>query len=190
MDQLVSGISTLDLRGNYCPCQLLLRGDQAFPVVKTSKGQVVVAASYYGRGKMVVTAHELIPPSPPVLPFIKNALEWLKPSPRSVVGFHSSMYSLHQALQGSGLKLKYGATLGESIGVYCRDAYDDSETAEILNFVKRGGGLLIGGQAWHWSSSNGKQNALHAYPGNRITGLTGIYFTGEVAENGVFRVGR
>lgn len=190
MDQLVSGIYSLDLRGNYNPCELLLRGGQAFPVVKTSKGQVVIAASYYGRGKMVVASHELIPPSQPVLPFIRNALEWLKPSSSSAVGFHSTMYSLYQALQGCGLKLNPNGKLGESIGVYCQDAYDNSQAAEILNFVKRGGGLLIGGQAWYWSYSNGKHNALHAYPGNTITGPAGIYFMGEVADNGVFQVCR
>lgn len=190
MDQLVSGIYSLDLRGDYNPCELLLRGGQAFPVLKTSKGQIVIAASYYGRGKMVVASHELILPSPPVQPFIRNALEWLKPSSSSSVGFHSTMYSLYQALQGCGLKLHPSGKLGESIGVYCRDAYDDSEAAEILNFVKRGGGLLIGGQAWHWSCLNEKCNALHAYPGNRITGLAGIYFTGEIADNGVFQIHR
>ncbi|XP_060541703.1 TRPM8 channel-associated factor 2-like [Pantherophis guttatus] len=190
MDQLTRGIHSLDLRGNYQPGELVLRGGHAFPVLKSSNGQILIAASYYGRGKMVVASHELILPSQPVQPFIRNALEWLKPSSSSTVGFHSTMYSLYQALQGCGLKLNPNGKLEESIGVYCRDAYDDSQVAEILNFVKKGGGLLIGGQAWYWSYSNGKHNALHAYPGNKITGPAGIYFTGEVADNGVYQVCR
>ncbi|KAL4659573.1 hypothetical protein GN956_G3710 [Arapaima gigas] len=59
--------------------------------------------------------------------------------------------------------------------------------AELVEFVKGGGGLLIGGQAWHWAYTH-KEDVLHSFPGNKITGVAGIYFTAIYGKKGSFPV--
>ncbi|XP_020665692.3 TRPM8 channel-associated factor homolog [Pogona vitticeps] len=185
---LVRGIHSLAVTGDFKPCELLLTGDRTLPILVGPDKQVLIAASQYGKGRMVVAAHENILQLPQFLPLVKNALEWLRPSPGAQVGVHQSMDALSEMLLGNGVKVHPGAALGDSLGVYCIDAYDDSQADELVRFVKRGGGLLIGGQAWHWSSMHGQEKVLQEFPGNRVTSVAGIYFTGNVGENGVFPV--
>lgn len=185
---LVRDIQSLNVTEDFNPCELLLTGDEAFPVLVSSKKQTLIAASQYGKGRMVVVAHEAILQLPKFLPLIKNALEWLKPSPGAQVGVHESRNSLSEMLLGRGIKVHAGATLGDWLGVFCIDAYDDSQANDLVQFVKRGGGLLIGGQAWHWSYTHGQEKVLLEFPGNQVTSVAGIYFTANVGENGIFPV--
>ncbi|KAJ7329294.1 hypothetical protein JRQ81_015468 [Phrynocephalus forsythii] len=113
---LVRGIQSLDVTGGFCPCELLLTGDQAFPVLVSPDKQVLIAASQYGGGRMVVAAHENILQLPQFLPLIKNALEWLKPSPGAQVGVHKSMDALSEMVLGRGIKVHPGATSGTGLG--------------------------------------------------------------------------
>ncbi|XP_067325447.1 TRPM8 channel-associated factor homolog [Anolis sagrei] len=185
---LVKDIQSLDVTGDYNPCQLLLTGDRAFPLLLSSKDEVLIAASQYGEGRMVVFAHEVMLMLPHFLPLIRNALEWLKPSSTAQVGAHQSMDALSKMLLSNGVKVHPGVSLGDSLGVYCLDAYNGDQTEDLVRFVKRGGGLLIGGQAWHWSYQHGEENVLVEFPGNRVTSVAGVYFTANVGENGIFPV--
>ncbi|KAM6437057.1 TRPM8 channel-associated factor 2 [Liasis olivaceus] len=187
-DSLVRGIQSINITGDFNPCQLLLAGDRAFPVLVGSNGQVLIAATQYGKGRMVVAAHEAMLQYPQFLPFIKNALVWLKPSPTALIGVHRSLDALSKLLLEGGVKVYPDATLGDSPGVFCRDAYDDVQADDLVQFVKRGGSLLIGGQAWHWSYQHGKEAVLIRFPGNKVTSVAGVYFTANVGENGVFSV--
>ncbi|XP_070610538.1 TRPM8 channel-associated factor homolog [Erythrolamprus reginae] len=187
-DSLVRGIQSIDITGDFNPCELLLTGDRAFPMLVDSKGQVLLAASQYGKGRMVVAAHESMILLPQFLPFIKNALYWLKSTPTALIGVHRSLKALPKLLLSSGVKVQPDATLEDSLGVFCRDAYDDVQADDLVQFVKRGGGLLVGGQAWHWSYQHGKEAVLVQFPGNLVTSVAGIYFTANVGENGVFSV--
>uniref|UniRef100_A0A8C6XBC9 Peptidase M60 domain-containing protein n=1 Tax=Naja naja TaxID=35670 RepID=A0A8C6XBC9_NAJNA len=184
----IRGILSIDVTGDFNPCELLLTGDQAFPVLVDSKGQVLIAASQYGKGRMVVTAHESMLMLPQFLLFIKNALTWLRPSPTALIGVHRSLDALSKLLLSNGIKVQSDATPGDSLGVFCRDAYENVQADELVEFVKQGGGLLIGGQAWHWSYQHGKEAVLVRFPGNLLTSVAGVYFTGNVGENGVFSV--
>ncbi|XP_061494096.1 TRPM8 channel-associated factor homolog isoform X2 [Rhineura floridana] len=185
---LVQGVEFFDGTGDFNPCELLLTGDQAFPVLVSTKGQVLIAASQYREGRMVVTAHEAMLKLPQFLQVLKNSVEWLKPSPTAQVGIHRSLDELSELLLSNGVKVHPDASLGDSLGVYCIDAYDDTQANDLVQFVKRGGGLLIGGQAWHWSYQNGKEKVLGEFPGNRVTSVSGVYFTANVGENGIFPV--
>lgn len=70
------------------------------------------------------------------------------------------------------------------------DAYDSSQAKGIVDFVKAGGGLLIGGQAWYWASQHGKEKVLFEFPGNQVTSVAGVYFTGNAVEKGIFKVAK
>ncbi|XP_063178021.1 TRPM8 channel-associated factor 2-like, partial [Chroicocephalus ridibundus] len=175
---------------NYHPCKLLLIGDEAFPVLVSTNGQVLTAASCYGKGRKVVVSHEGILKDSKFSQFLRNAAEWLKPSPEALVGVHPHLDSLSQLLLGAGTKVQAGAELSSSLGVYCMDAYDSTQAKDLVGFVKRGGGLLVGGQAWHWASQHGKEKVLFEFPGNRVTSVAGVYITGSEGETGTFSVSK
>uniref|UniRef100_A0A8D0HJK8 Peptidase M60 domain-containing protein n=1 Tax=Sphenodon punctatus TaxID=8508 RepID=A0A8D0HJK8_SPHPU len=187
---LVKGINSLDFSGDAFPCELLLTGDTALPVLVATNGQVLIAASQYGKGRMVVFSHEECLKNPKFSQFIKNAIGWLKPSPEALVGVKNNLDSLAKMMLLGGTKVLLGAGLSSAVGVYCTDAYDESQAEELVQFVKEGGGLLIGGQAWHWASQHGLEKVLSGFPGNRVTSVAGVYFTGNVGEQKVFSVSK
>lgn len=47
-------------------------------------------------------------------------------------------------------------------------ACSDEEVEEIHEFVSRGGGLLVGGQAWSWAAGNADENAIAGLAGNKM----------------------
>lgn len=187
---LVDGVGPWDFTGGFVPCELLLVGEDAYPVLVSSKKQVLIAVSRYGKGQMVVVSHEGILKDSKFSQFLRNAVEWLKPSPEALVGVHPHLDSLSQLLLRAGTKVQAGAELSPSLGVYCVDAYDSRKAKDLVAFVKGGGGLLIGGQAWHWASRHGKEKVLFEFPGNQVTSVAGVYFTGTAVEKGIFKVSK
>ncbi|XP_063250158.1 TRPM8 channel-associated factor 2 isoform X2 [Prinia subflava] len=187
---LVDGVGPWDFTGGFVPCELLLVGEDAYPVLLSAKKQVLIAVSQYGKGRMVVVSHEGILKSPKFSQFLRNALEWLKPCPEALVGVHPRLDSLSQVLLGAGTRVQVGAGPSPSMGVFCMDAYDSSQAKGIVDFVKGGGGLLVGGQAWYWASQHGKEKVLFEFPGNQVTSVAGVYFTGNTVEKGIFKVAK
>ncbi|XP_056428950.1 TRPM8 channel-associated factor homolog isoform X2 [Hyla sarda] len=186
---LVKGIRNLDFSGSSLPCKLLLTGDTAFPVVVSPEKHVLIAASKYGKGRIVVMAHEAYLDHPQFMDFINNAVSWLKPSSEKVIGVDTSFTNLEQTLTASGHKVKKVSGLTEDVGVLCTTGYDDSQAVEIVSFLKEGGGLLIGARAWHWAYEHKPENALFHFPGNKITSVAGVYFTDHYGEQGNFNLG-
>ncbi|CAM2097528.1 unnamed protein product [Caretta caretta] len=187
-DLLVDGVQDWDLTGDSVPCELLLIGETAFPVMVNPRGQVLIAASQYGKGRMVVISHESYLGSPKMSRFLRNAVGWLSPSPGVVVGVQKTLSSLVGILSSSGTQVQPSTELIASFGVYCMDAYDAAQGRELIQFVKRGGGLLIGGQAWHWASGHSAERVLFDFPGNHVTSVGGVYFTDIYGERGIFSV--
>uniref|UniRef100_A0A8C4XWU1 Peptidase M60 domain-containing protein n=1 Tax=Gopherus evgoodei TaxID=1825980 RepID=A0A8C4XWU1_9SAUR len=185
---LVDGIGQWDFTGNFVPCELLLTGDAAFPVLVSPEKQVLIAVSHYGKGRMVVVSHEEILKNPNFSQFLRNAVDWLRPSPEAQVGVHRSLDPLSQLLLRSSTKVQPGVGLSASLGVYCTDAYDDAQAEELVHFVKGGGGLLMGGQAWYWASQQSAEKVLFEFPGNQVTSVAGVYFTGNTVGSGIFKV--
>ncbi|XP_025047063.1 TRPM8 channel-associated factor 2 isoform X3 [Alligator sinensis] len=187
---LVGGIGQWDFTGDFVPCELLLTGEAAFPVLVSPQKQVLIAVSQFGKGRIVVVSHEEILKNSRFSQFLQNAVDWLRPSPGALVGVHRNFDSLSELLLGAGIKVQLGVGLIASSGVYCIDAYDDTQAKALVQFVKGGGGLLIGGQAWHWASQHGVDRVLFEFPGNRVTSMAGVYFTGNAVETGVFKVSK
>ncbi|NXG38775.1 TCAF2 factor, partial [Dromaius novaehollandiae] len=187
---LVDGVGPWDFTGGFVPCELLLTGKDAYPVLVSSQKQVLIAVSQYGKGRMVVVSHEEILKDSRFSQFLRNAVDWLKPSPGALVGVHHHLDSLSQLLLRAGTKVQAGAELSTPLGVYCMDAYDSTHAKNLIHFVKEGGGLLIGGQAWYWASQHGKEKVLFEFPGNQVTSVAGVYFTGNAVEKGIFKVAK
>ncbi|XP_066446031.1 uncharacterized protein [Eleutherodactylus coqui] len=185
---LVKGVRSLDFSGISVPCQLLLTGDTAFPVLVSPEKHVLIAASKYGKGRVVITSHESYLDDPSFMDFLKNAISWLKPSSKHVIGVDNSLTNLEKTLSGSGYEVEKTSGPRNDLGVLCIPGYDDSQAGEIVSFLREGGGLLIGAQAWHWSYSHTQDNVLLHFPGNKITSVAGVYFTARYGEKGVFDV--
>ncbi|OCT96403.1 TRPM8 channel-associated factor homolog [Xenopus laevis] len=184
---LVRGVDSLSFTGEAVPCKLLLTGDSAFPVLVSPRKDVLIAASRYGNGKVVVLAHEDYLNRETFMVFLKNAVSWLSPNSNANIGVHNKLHLLAKNLSASGYKVQKTSTLIQGLGVFCTNGYDGHQAEEIISFVREGGGLLIGAQAWHWSYSH-KENVLHHFPGNKIVCVCGVHFTSDYGEKGDFSV--
>ncbi|KAL6091250.1 hypothetical protein STEG23_027012 [Scotinomys teguina] len=189
-ETLMNGVTSWDLPKEFIPSELLLIGEAAFPVMVNDKGQVLIAASSYGQGRLVVISHESYLLHAGFTPFLLNAVSWLCPSPGAPIAVHSSVASLVNILDASGMEALVQSEPGEALGVYCTDAYNDSLTEKLVQFVKRGGGLLIGGQAWYWASQHGSDKVLSSFPGNQVTSVAGVYFTDVCGDRDWFKVSK
>lgn len=182
---LMKGLREIDLRGSSVPCNLLLAGDHAFPLLMNGQGQVLMAASRYGRGRIVVISHETYLATSPAL--LKNALTWLRgdQSNSSSVGAHTSISFVADSFRDSGFQANFVNEFRDDsgFGVYVTNAYSvDADADKLVAFLKAGGGVLIGGQAWHWASVHPNENILLQFPGNKVSGVAGIYFTEQYGE--------
>ncbi|XP_063582262.1 TRPM8 channel-associated factor 2 isoform X6 [Pongo abelii] len=189
-EALMDGVTRWDVPRGPVPSELLLIGEAAFPVMVNDKGQVLIAASSYGRGHLVVVSHEGYLLHAGLAPFLLNAVSWLCPCPGAPVGVHPSLAPLVNILQDAGLEAQVKPEPGESLGVYCINAYNDTMTATLIQFVKHGGGLLIGGQAWYWASQHGPDKVLSRFPGNEVTSVAGVYFTDTYGDRDRFKVSK
>ncbi|XP_019111796.2 TRPM8 channel-associated factor homolog isoform X1 [Larimichthys crocea] len=181
---IMRGLRELDFRVSV-PCKLVLTGDHAFPLAVNSQGQVLMAASVYGSGRIVVLGHESYLTAFPAL--VENALTWLRGdgSENLSVGVHKNVKAITDNLSNSIFQAKvveaYSDNLG--VGVYVTDAYSvGANVKDLVAFMKAGGGVLIGGQAWYWAQSHTKKNALVEFVGNKVSGVAGIYFTKHTGE--------
>ncbi|KAI4816019.1 hypothetical protein KUCAC02_006136 [Chaenocephalus aceratus] len=182
---LMKGLKELDLNGPCDPCDLVLNGDHAFPLAINSQGQVLMAASRYGRGRIVVLGHEGYLTAFPAL--VENAVTWLRGerSDNLTVGVNNKVKAVADNLIKSGLKVKAVGSFSDSreVGVYVTDAYSvEADAKDLVAFLKAGGGVLIAGQAWHWASTKPKENTLLHFPGNKVSAVAGIYFTAHYGK--------
>uniref|UniRef100_A0A3Q2USD0 Peptidase M60 domain-containing protein n=1 Tax=Haplochromis burtoni TaxID=8153 RepID=A0A3Q2USD0_HAPBU len=142
------------LPGSYVPTDLLLIGDHAFPLAMNSQGQVLMAASLYGSGRIVVLGHEGYLTAFPAL--VENALTWLRGdgSDNLSVRVHRNVSAVADNLQKSSFQVEVVGAFSDNlgVGVYVTDAYSvGSDSMELVAFLKAGGGVLIAGQAWSWA---------------------------------------
>ncbi|XP_040902028.1 TRPM8 channel-associated factor homolog [Toxotes jaculatrix] len=182
---LMRGFRELDLRGPCVPSDLVLIGDHAFPLTMNSRGQVLMAASLYGRGRIVVLGHEGYLTAFPAL--VENALTWLRGdgSDNLSVGVQENVKAVAENLSKSSFQVKVVGAFSDSleVGVYVTDAYSvGADPKELVAFLKAGGGVLIAGQAWSWAADHPKENTLLQFEGNKVSGVAGVYFSEHLGE--------
>ncbi|XP_044057262.1 TRPM8 channel-associated factor homolog isoform X2 [Siniperca chuatsi] len=175
---LMRGLRELDIRGPCVPSDLVLIGDHAFPLAMNSQGQVLMAASLYGCGRIVVLGHEGYLTAFPAL--VENALTWLRGdgSENLSVGVHTNVKAVADNLSKSSFQAEVMGAFSVNLGVYVTDAYSvGADVKDLVAFVKAGGGVLIAGQAWSWAADHPKENTITQFPGNKVSGVAGIYFS-------------
>ncbi|KAM6933747.1 TRPM8 channel-associated factor homolog [Xenentodon cancila] len=181
---LMQGLKELDFRGPCIPSDLLLIGDDAFPLAMNSKGQVLMAASLYGKGRIVVLGHEGYLAAFPAL--VKNALTWLRGdgSDNFSVAVHKNVEAVAENLSKSSFKAQVVGAFSSNlkVGVYVTNTSVGSDAKDLVAFLKAGGGVLLAGQAWSWAADHPKENPLHHFDGNKVCGVAGIYFSERQGE--------
>ncbi|XP_071753342.1 TRPM8 channel-associated factor homolog [Centroberyx gerrardi] len=182
---LMRGLRELDLRGPCVPSDLVLIGDHAFPLAMNTRGQVLMAASLYGRGRIVVLGHESYLTAFPAL--VENALTWLRGDEcdNLSVGVHQSVKAVADNLSRSSFQASVVGAFNDNlgVGVYVTDAYSvDVDVKGLVAYLKAGGGVLIAGQAWSWAGEHPKENTLLGFPGNKVSSVAGIYFSEHHGE--------
>ncbi|XP_058537249.1 TRPM8 channel-associated factor 3-like [Ochotona princeps] len=174
---LMKGITSWDIP-TVRSSELLLTREAAFPVLVNDEGRVAIAASSYSKGRYVVMGHEWYLESPRFTTLLANAVRWLCSTPGAPVIVHPSVQNLVGILKVSGIEAKVQEEPPmESVGVYCLTAYISKMEDKLTQLVKRGGGVLIGGQAWAFADAYGIESLLDKYPGNPILRASGIFIS-------------
>ena len=186
--QLLEGISELDIGTRGLPSQLLVHGALAFPLGLDASLRCFLAAARYGQGRVVLAAHEGMLSNPSLGPFLLNAVRWLAKGQTGKVGVNTSLEKLHTLLLEHGLECSLEPHLTSDVCVYCCTAYSDKEAKRLQEFVAEGGGLLIGGHAWWWASQNPGRSALADFPGNLILNSFGLSILPWTLDPGCFPV--
>ncbi|XP_020853655.1 TRPM8 channel-associated factor 2-like [Phascolarctos cinereus] len=178
---LVKGLNTWELPSDLIPSELLIISEASFPVLVNKNYQVLIAASHYGQGRIVVLSHEGYLKDAKMAPFLQNAVKWLGHCEGYTVGVHTSVECLASMLCDTGIDVQNVHHFQDSLRVFCTDAFDSTYAKQLIQFVKNGGGLLIGGNAWQWAKEHGHK-VLGDFPGNHVTSVAGIYFTETQAD--------
>ncbi|CAL1574290.1 unnamed protein product [Knipowitschia caucasica] len=188
---LTSGLTELNLEAPSVPGVFLLSGAHAFPLVTNSQGQVQVAASGYGSGRLLALSHGSYVRSVPEL--MEKALDWLRGDSQNLeVGVQQSLKDLKDQTFKTKFQFKVLERFSsyQGIRVFVTDATSvEGSAEEIVAFLKGGGGVLIAGQASDWAAQNPDQNVLVQFPGNKVSSVAGVYFVGEKGESKRFSIG-
>ena len=169
------------------PGVIHIKQRNAFGVGEGPNGEIIIAASNYGNGKVLVITHESVA-SPTgdnsFRPFLQNAYEWMSLgqscSPGSKVrvmtdvkirkGVRDTMKTWAKDIGYSGMDIDAESEDLGQCSVYVATVYHKysvAATDKILNFIRQGGGVIAFGQNYHGKTCYA----------NDFTLPTGIYIT-------------
>jgi len=179
----------------FCMSQILVFGPAAFPVLVTRAGAVVVAGAHYGRGRVVLLPHEHLLSHRPVM---QGAMEWAGASAglgqdQIMVDPVSYAWSrlardwipvVANSLPNPGLtRLARDKLLKVRPRVYITEAHYAQHSETLLQYVREGGGLVVGGHAWFWASNSHGRNSLLHHPGNQLLTHFGLALSARLVEH-------
>merc|ERR1712004_727480 len=182
---------------------LLVFGASAFPLLSTEDGRIVMAGAHFGKGRVVVLPHESLLQDRQLL---SGAAQWVASSPSPVVSadpvsraggnwvyinpWHRHLKQPFDDMNQVGRQnlLDFQEQVEEP-QVYITEGHYDDHGENVVEYVRRGGGLIIGGHAWFWTSQHRHDQCMFkTHPGNKIITHFGIAFTRHAVEGQVSRV--
>lgn len=175
---LTKGATVVD-SGAASISPLVLSSPSAFPVLVDNGNRVFAAAALAGQGKVLVFGHNNFMSATvatgDATKIVVNAIGWMARDANPVVGVDASLTTLKTALTAAGYQvLTVKPSQLASVQVYITTgytAYTDPEYASVQQFIKNGGGMILGGQGWSFAGD------MPSYPGNRMLADTGITIT-------------
>ena len=170
---------------------LILFSPTAFPILVTSKGYVAVAGARYGKGRLVVVPHEAVLSHGGLM---QGAVDWctnkrnspitVDPLTKSWTRMGWQYKDVRRTRKDPPFPVTYVSRndLTTDIPVYITEGHYDDHADHLMDYVKNGGGLIIGGHAWWWGSNDidvlhGRKCSLLEHPGNKIIARAGIVFS-------------
>lgn len=187
---------------NTAPGEVL--GDANWqPLVYGTKPLVAVSSRTYGKGRVIAFGHNRVIEYSTGAgnPFLRTALQWVDPGERRVYAIRSSDTSdvMVKAMR------QWGFTVEDTVDSKSQpQQLDDSvlkrsstiilmpwhhtpsaaEVESLRKFVEDGGGLLISGYGWVWTTYNDRGTpGLEFYPSNIYGKPFGIQWTNRVARD-------
>ena len=181
---------------HYTMSKLLVFGPSSFPLLTTKSGAVVMAASYYGAGRVVVLPHELLLSNTALM--VGSALwvsgrdsvvdggdQWKTLIPKFVMDPLSKAWSRlendwsytqveRRAMPQHDCRFVSRENLvQENPPFYVTEGHYEDNSQALLEYVRTGGGLIVGGHAWWWQekSNPSSLSCLLHHPGNRFSVL-------------------
>jgi hypothetical protein len=176
------------------PAAIAVIGEHAFPVVVgVAEGKTVlpvVAASRFGKGRVVALAEKGLLGDVGGAPvhdddkFLANAITWVLGG--RVRGGHKrirviQLPGMAEHLQAAGFVAAQSDsswnTSNCDVIVAAVDTVSPAQAADLREFLKHGGGLILAGSVSHWEDQNTDGGTVAEYPGNAILAPAGILWT-------------
>jgi hypothetical protein len=186
---LLRNVRAVDSGG--VPGVVLCVGTNAFPVVGATCGQAVqpvVAASFYGNGRVVAVGHPSFytegVAKADTATFVRNAVFWLGNGQAEIRSYRDK--SVARALGGiEGLNVREIPSLdalssGDVLAVY-PDSLKPDEVERVRAFIVDGGGLLAAGIGWGWQQVSGGKSLATENLFNRLLGPAGLLINADYA---------
>ena len=196
-------ITLFNTEREFTMSTLLVFGHSAFPLISTADGRVVMAGAHFGNGRVLVLPHESLLQDRQLL---SGAAQWVSSSPTPIVSADpmSRAGPLWQYIDPWHRHLKKPFDDMNSVGrryllgsqerypgpqVYITEGHYDDHGEDVVEYVRRGGGLIIAGHAWFWTSQGRRDQCIFKiHPGNKIISHFGIALTRYAVEGNVSKV--
>ena len=194
-------ITLFNTEREFTMSTLMVFGHSAFPLLSTADGRVVMAGAHFGKGRVLVLPHESLLQDRQLL---SGAAQWVSSSltPRVSADPVSRAGSLWQYINPWHRHLKQPFDDMESVCrqfllhyqeisleplVYITEGHYDDFREDVVEYVRRGGGLVIAGHAWFWTSQRRREDPcmFKTHSGNKIISHFGIAFTRHAVERNV-----
>ncbi|XP_036414684.1 TRPM8 channel-associated factor homolog [Colossoma macropomum] len=187
LEFLLQGVSEFDIQCDAVPSDIFVHGSSAFPIGLTPDGQTFLAGAYFGQGRVIVASHDTYLGLQSLSTFMTNAVHWLDKKRNGVIGVLPKLKAAYSLLKNLGLQCELTG-FKEDLSVFVCTSYIDAQSKDIQEFVAGGGGLLIGGHAWHWAQCNPGRNVMRDCPGNLIPNKMGLSLLGKTLKAGKYKV--
>ena len=172
---------------------LILFSPTAFPILVTDKGYVAVAGARYGKGKLVVVPHEAVLSHGGLM---QGAIDWCTNQRNTTSIFVDPLTKgwrrgwQYMDVRRTRKDPPFPVTfldrnkLSADIPVYITEGHYEDHADHMMEYVKNGGGLIIGGHAWWWASNDidvvdRRKCSILEHPGNKIIARAGIAYSRE-----------
>jgi hypothetical protein len=176
------------------PAAIAVIGDHAFPVVMgdAEGGTVlpIVAAARFGKGRVVALAEKGLLGDANGGPvhdddkFLANAITWVGSGRRPddnvrirVIHLPGVADRLRAAGYAGAQSDSSWNTSSCDVIVAAADAVSPTQAADLRQFLKSGGGLILAASVSHWEDQNTEGETVAEYPGNAILAPVGILWT-------------
>jgi hypothetical protein len=196
LSQLLQDVHVVGTHANEeeGPAAIAIVSRNAFPVVVGNAGGravlPIIAAARFGKGRVVALGEKGLlgdANGAPVLDddkFLGNAIAWVRPgglrdgSTRICVmqlpGFSDHLRAAGYPRAETRI---FQNTSGCGVILGAVDGVTPAEAANLRQFLKDGGGLVLAASVSHWEDQNTTGETVAEYPGNAILAQAGILWT-------------